>query len=172
VSSSADRITVDDSWVYVECHGKTLFGGEVFPEEMPESEEEPKGTRALAVGTGDPAGVAPKESAPSRDEGDEEEEGEEPEEGFEPGVTLNPCYEIFRVMNENGIVTNALPYGLFSHRCPTTVIPTMVTRVADMHEDDRRELVRLVGNAEQTRLQSRAARAKLVLAGAGALARG
>lgn len=163
MSSSADRITVDESWVYVECYGKTLFGGEVFPEELPESEEEPKGTRALGAD-----GATPSPDAEKPEIGEEEEE-DFPEGA---GLMLNPCYEIFRVMNENGIVTNALPYGLFSHRCPTMVIPTMVTRVGDMHEDDRRELVRLVGNAEQTRLQSRAARAKLVLAGAGALQRG
>jgi hypothetical protein len=169
MSSSADRITVDETWVYVECHGKTLFGGEVFPEELPESEEEPKGTRAIEALEGGRTTLDAergKEGAPPSDE------AEEPEPDDFPGILLNPCYEIFRVMNQEGIVTNALPYGLFSHRVPTLVIPTMVTRVGDMHEDDRRELVRLVGNAEQTRLQSRAARAKLVLAGPGAQLRG
>jgi hypothetical protein len=154
--NSSDRITVDGTWLYLRCGGETYFGGEVEEDELPSSEASPAGTRELAEGEALAESVGGTMPPPP------EEEGEEPYDSS-GAVTLNPCYELFVLQTPKGMTTNAIPFGVFSERCPVTLVPEVVVRVADMGESDRAELVRLVKNAEETRLAARAARSGVSL---------
>jgi hypothetical protein len=153
---SAPKLVIGDGtgWVDVKC-GADRYLGRV-EEPLP-----PVSDSGTLVSKHDP--LEPPAAGTEATEGEEEPELED------DGLYLNPCYEVHRAVQnpgtpKQGIIMQAVPYGLFARDVRVRLEPTVVVEFADLHPDDRDMLRAMIIAAEEMKTNMRAARARLVLA--------